>query len=145
MPTCPFIAIDKISGNQENIKKQNSKPFFIWHVTPKCSLLDFTLPLPSFLQDAHATSSSTIVTVNAGDRWCISLQWWRRKNENYCFVFFVAINCFVEKYKYVVYFAHKNIMLGISRERITIEMLEVKFFFIFVLFLAGASHFPPVS
>lgn len=38
-----------------------------------------------------------------------------RKNENYSLVFFIAVNCFIEKHRCIIGFAHKNIMLGILR------------------------------
>lgn len=121
----------------------------MWQET-RCSV-DFTLPL-ALCKLSHHTPSSLTVTVNAGSKWCVSLAWCEnkgeRKNEIYCFVFFIAVHYFVEKHKCIICFAHKNIMLDIFREVKDQERLQ-KFwkwnFFVSVLFLGGARQFSPTS
>lgn len=112
---------------------------------------DFTLPLP-LCKLPHPTPSSLTVTVNAGNKWCVSLMWCEnegeRKHEIYCFVFFRAVNCCIEKHKCIICFAHKNIMLGIFREIKDQDRLQKYWkwnFFVLVLFFGGARQFLSTS
>lgn len=77
-------------------------------------ILYFHLSLP---HSKSSVSFQSIDLVSAAGKLFLSADEGREgaMKRNYCFVLFVGINCFVEKYKYIIYFANKNTLFAIRR------------------------------